>query len=167
MFSIASHVQLEICGIKKLTGKEACIKDLPKKITVNVDELWSKIRESEQKRTVVTEAAAQIAKEYGDGRMFCLSYESMQQDMTGEMRELGIYLGSPIDEASLVTLEEESVSYKRGSDSLEEYLVTYEEVRKSLASNPCLLDQLEESEPKYFPLCGAWKEEEDGEEEEM
>ncbi len=32
----------------------------------------------------------------------------------------------------------------------------YEEVRESLAGNPCLLEQLEESEPKDFPLCGAW-----------
>ena len=158
--ALASHVQLEICGIKKLTGKEDCIKDLPKKITVDIDELWSKIRESEQKRTVVTEAAAKISQAYGDGKMFCLSYESMQRDMTGEMRDLGIYLGSPIDEASLLKLEEESVSYKRGSDSLEDYLENYDEVRQSLASNSCLLEQLEESEPKDFPLCGAWVPEE-------
>ena len=164
--ALASHIQLEICGIKKLTGKEDCIKDLPKKITVDIDELWSKIRESEQKRTVVTEAASQISQEYGDGKIFCLSYESMQRDMTGEMRELGIYLGSPVDEASLLKLEEESVSYKRGSDSLEEYLENYEEVRESLASNPCLLEQLEESEPKDFPLCGAWVPEEVGDEDE-
>ena len=158
--ALASHVQLEICGIKKLTGKEDCIKDLPKKITVDINALWSKIRESEQKRTVVTEAAAKISQTYGDGTMFCLSYESMQRDMTGEMRDLGLYLGSPIDEASLLKLEEESVSYKRGSDSLEEYLENYDEVRESLASNPCLLEQLEESEPKDFPLCGAWVPEE-------
>lgn len=154
--ALASHVQLEICGIKKLTGKEDCIKDLPKKITVDIDELWSKIRESEQKRTVVTDAAARISQEYGNGKIFCLSYESMQRDMTGEMRDLGIYLGSPVEEASLLKLEEESVSYKRGSDSLEDYLENYEEVRESLAGNPCLLEQLEESEPKDFPLCGAW-----------
>ena len=76
------------------------------------------------------------------------------------MRDLGEFLGSPIDEESLQKLSEESVSYKRGSDSLEDYLENYDEVRQSLASNSCLLEQLEESEPKDFPLCGAWVPEE-------
>ena len=165
--ALASRVQLEVCGIKKLTGEEDCIRDLPKKITVDLDELWGKIRESEQKRVVVTEAAARISREYGDGRMLCLSYEGMQRDMAGEMRELGLYLGSPIDEASLARLDGEGVSYKRGSDSLGEYLENYAEVKEMLARrNPCLLEQLEEREPRDFPLCGAWVPEEEEEEEE-
>lgn len=163
--AIASRVQLEICGLKKLTGREACIKDLPEKIYVNTTQLWSKIRESEEKRSIVTDAAARVSEKYGDGRLFCLSYESMQLDLTGEMRELGEFLGSAIDEDSLAKLSEESVSYKRGSDDLEGYLENYDEVKESLSTNPCLLAQLEEDEPKNFPLCGAYKGDEEEEEE--
>ena len=81
--AIASHKQLALCGRKKLTGGEDCIKNLPKTINLNVTELWSKIHESEMKRAIVTEAAGELANKFGDGRIFCLSYESMQQ---GERR---------------------------------------------------------------------------------
>ena len=77
--AIASHKQLALCGRKKLTGEEDCIKNLPKTINLNVTELWSKIHESEMKRAIVTEAAGELANKFGDGRIFCLSYESMQQ----------------------------------------------------------------------------------------
>ena len=77
--AIASHKQLALCGRKKLTGGEDCIKNLPKTINLNVTELWSKIHESEMKRAVVTEVAGKLANKFGDGRIFCLSYESMQQ----------------------------------------------------------------------------------------
>ena len=77
--AIASHKQLALCGRKKLTGGEDCIKNLPKTINLNVTELWSKIHESEMKRAIVTEAAGELANKFGDGRIFCLSYESMQQ----------------------------------------------------------------------------------------
>ena len=72
------------------------------------------------------------------------------------MRDLGEFLGSPIDEESLQKLSEESVSYKRGSDDLSEYIENYNEVYESLSKNPCLLEQLEEDEPKNFPLCGVY-----------
>ena len=77
--AIASRKQLALCGRKKLTGEEDCIKNLPKTINLNVTELWSKIHESEMKRAIVTEAAGELANKFGDGRIFCLSYESMQQ----------------------------------------------------------------------------------------
>eukprot|EP00562_Extubocellulus_spinifer_P008370 CAMPEP_0178497394 /NCGR_PEP_ID=MMETSP0696-20121128/14657_1 /TAXON_ID=265572 /ORGANISM="Extubocellulus spinifer, Strain CCMP396" /LENGTH=390 /DNA_ID=CAMNT_0020125801 /DNA_START=66 /DNA_END=1238 /DNA_ORIENTATION=+ len=161
--AIASHKQLALCGRKKLTGDEDCIKNLPTTINLNITELWSKIEESERKRVIVSEAAGQIAEKYGDGRIFCLSYESMQQDIVGEMRDLGEFLGSTIDEDSLQKLSEESVSYKRGSDDLSEYIENYKEVYESLSKNPCLIDQLEEDEPKNFPLCGVYTGEEDEE----
>ena len=78
------------------------------------------------------------------------------EDIVGEMRDLGEFLGSPIDEESLQKLSEESVSYKRGSDDLSEYIENYDEVYESLSKNPCLLEQLEEDEPKNFPLCGVY-----------
>ena len=77
-------------------------------------------------------------------------------DIVGEMRDLGEFLGSSIDEESLQKLSEESVSYKRGSDDLSEYIVNYDEVYESLSKNPCILEQLEEDEPKNFPLCGVY-----------
>lgn len=154
--AIASRKQLALCGRKKLTGEEDCIKKLPKTINLNVTELWSKIHESEMKRAIVTEAAGELANKFGDGRIFCLSYESMQQDIVGEMRDLGEFLGSSIDEESLQKLSEESVSYKRGSDDLSSYIENYDEVYESLSKNPCILEQLEEDEPKNFPLCGVY-----------
>lgn len=78
------------------------------------------------------------------------------QDIVGEMRDLGEFLGSSIDEESLQKLSEESVSYKRGSDDLSEYIENYDEVYESLSKNPCLLEQFEEDEPKNFPLCGVY-----------
>ena len=81
------------------------------------------------------------------------------------MRDLGEFLGSSIDEESLQKLSEESVSYKRGSDDLSEYIENYDEVYESLSKNPCILEQLEEDEPKNFPLCGVYTGEEEEEEE--
>ena len=73
------------------------------------------------------------------------------------MRDLGEFLGSSIDEESLQKLSEETVSYKRGSDDLREYLENYEEIRDFLSEkSPCLLEQLEASEPQIFPTCGLW-----------
>ena len=77
-------------------------------------------------------------------------------DIVGEMRDLGEFLGSSIEEESLQKLSEESVSYKRGSDDLSSYIENYDEVYESLSKNPCILEQLEEDEPKNFPLCGVY-----------
>ena len=95
--------------------------------------------------------------------MFCLSYEAMQLNLSGEMKDLGEFLGAPIADASIKELWDEqhgssaSVSYKRGSDDLREYLENYEEIRDFLAAkSPCLLEQLEASEPRIFPTCGVW-----------
>lgn len=160
---VTSDAQKALCGSKKLTGKEACIKDLPDQIHVNTTHLLKGIRDSENKRRTETETAARISRTYGDGRVFCLSYEAMQQDLAGEMEALGDYLGSPIDQASLDELSVSSVSYKRGSDDLSEYIENYEEVRTSLSSNRCLMDQLVSQEPQNFPICSLDSDDQDEE----
>ena len=160
---IASEVQREMCGSKKLHGDEDCIDKLPKTLRLDPQLLMDSIVESERKQIIVTEEAARLSRLYGDGKVFCLSYEAMQLNLSGEMKDLGEFLGAPIADASIEELWNEqhgasaSVSYKRGSDDLREYLENYEEIRDFLsAQSPCLLEQLEASEPRIFPTCGIW-----------
>ena len=160
---IAAEVQKEVCGSKKLHGTEDCIEKLPKTLRIEPQQLMEHIIESERKQIIVTEEAARLSRLYGDGKMFCLSYETMQLDLSREMKDLGDFLGAPITEASIEELWNEqhgtsaSASYKRGSDDLREYLENYEEIRAFLsAESPCLLEQLEASEPRIFPTCGVW-----------
>ena len=165
--AIASDTQKEICHSKKLHGDEDCINNLPKTVHIDPNALMGKIKESEMKRTIVTERAAELATTYGDGRIFCLSYEAMQEDLVGEMKDLGDFLNAPIDASSLAELEEGSVSYKRGSDDLSEYIENYQEIREMFANdNPCLLEQLEATEPGMFPLCDVYQAADDVEDEE-
>ena len=160
---IASEVQREMCGSKKLHGDENCIDKLPKTLRLDPQLLMDSIIESERKQIIVTEEAARLSRLYGDGKIFCLSYEAMQLNLSGEMKDLGQFLGAPIADASIEELWNEqhgasaSVSYKRGSDDLREYLENYDEIRDFLsAQSPCLLEQLEVSEPRIFPTCGIW-----------
>ena len=160
---IAAEVQKEVCGSKKLHGDEDCIEKLPKTLRIGPQQLMEHIIESERKQIIVTKEAARLSRLYGDGKMFCLSYEAMQLDLSREMKDLGDFLGAPITEASIEELWNEqhgtsaSASYKRGSDDLREYLENYEEIRAFLsAESPCLLEQLEASEPRIFPTCGVW-----------
>jgi len=155
--SIAASYQRKICHSKKLHGDEKCIKRLPKTLTLDPAELMNAIRDSERSRAIVTESAAKLASQHGDGRIFCLTYEGMQLDLVGKMKDLGDYLGATIDPESIAKLEEESVSYKRGSDDLRQYIDNYEEIRAMFEKeNTCLLDQLEATEPKIFPLCDVY-----------
>ena len=160
---IASEVQREMCGSKKLHGDEDCIDKLPKTLRLDPQLLLDSIVESERKQIIVTEEAARLSRLFGDGKIFCLSYEAMQLNLAGEMKDLGEFLGAPIADASIEELWNEqhgssaSVSYKRGSDDLREYLENYEEIRDFLsAKSPCLLEQLEASEARIFPTCGIW-----------
>jgi len=160
---IASEVQREICGSKKLHGDEDCIDKLPKTLRLEPQLLMEHIIESEKKQIIVTEEAARISRLYGDGKVFCLSYEAMQLNLSTEMKNLGEFLGAPIADESIQELWNEqhgttaSVSYKRGSDDLREYLDNYEEIHDYLSEkSPCLLEQLEASEPRIFPTCGVW-----------
>lgn len=141
---IASEKQREQCGTKKLKGDEDCIKNLPKQLNLNTTQLWKSIRDSELKRVLIPELAAQLSEKYGDGKIFCLTYEAMEKDMTNEMKAFGKFIGAEIGQESLAKLKSESRSYKRGSDDLSTYIENYDEVREKLSSSSkCILDQLE------------------------
>ena len=154
--AIAADYQRKVCGHMKLTGKEDCISKLPNQIELEERDFMGKIWESEMKRSVVTDIAGDLATKYGDGRIFCLSYEAMEMNLVQEMKDLGEFIGSPISEASLDKLRESAVTYKRGSDDLTEYLANYDEVHGWLSDNQCLLDQLEQDEPRNHPLCNLY-----------
>ena len=162
--AIASEYQRKICGSKKLTGSESCIAMLPSQIDVEPRAFMGKIWESEMKRSIVSEKAAELSARYGDGRVFCLSYEAMEMDLAGEMRDLGTFLGSAIDEGSLEKLKENSSSatMKRGSDDLSTYISNYDEIYDLIADadspwdNACLLEQLTTETPKNHALCGVY-----------
>ena len=158
---LASEEQVRICGGKKLHGDEECLKELPEKLHINTTLLFEDIVLNDMKRTVLPKMVAELSSKFGDGKMYCISYESMQRDIAGQMDLLGQYLGDDIDAESLETLRRNAgkTSYKRGSDDLREYLANYDEVRESLAKFPCLLDQLEDSgrDGRDFPPCDLWK----------
>mmetsp|Transcript_16167 Transcript_16167/g.46431 ORF Transcript_16167/g.46431 Transcript_16167/m.46431 type:complete len:441 (-) Transcript_16167:41-1363(-) len=162
--AIASEFQRKICGSMKLEGSENCIGMLPSQIDVEPRSFLGKIWESEMKRSIVSEKAAQLSAKYGDGRVFCLSYEAMEMDLAGEMRDLGVFLGSPVDEESLEKLKENasSATYKRGSDDLSEYISNYDEIydlimdSNSPWDNKCLIEQLTTDEPKNHAFCGVY-----------
>ena len=158
---LASEEQVRICGGKKLHGDEKCLKNLPDKLYINTTLLFEDIVLNDMKRTVLPKMVAKLSSKFGDGKMYFVSYESMQRDIAGQMELLGQYLGDDIDAESLESLRENAgkTSYKRGSDDLHEYLANYDEVRESLAKYPCLLDQLEDSgrDGRDFPPCGLWK----------
>ena len=82
---IASEVQREICGSKKLHGDEECIDQLPKTLRLDPQLLMDSIVVSERKQITVTEEAARLSRLFGDGKVFCLSYEAMQLNLSGEM----------------------------------------------------------------------------------
>jgi len=151
--AIAAEYQRKVCGHMKLTGKEECISKLPSQIHLEEKEFLGKVWESEMKRSIVTDKAGDLATKYGDGRIFCLSYEAMELDLVQEMRDLGDFIGSPISEESLDKLRENTVTYKRGSNDLSEYIANYDEVYGWLSENQCLLDQLEQDVPRNHPLC--------------
>ena len=154
--SIAVEEQVRICGDKvgkKLTGKEKCIKKLPDQIHLNTTELWSHVEKSDRKRTKLPELAARLSSKYSDGGIFCVSYEEMELDMPKVMEDMGQFVGADVDPKSISALREKQVSKKRGSDDLSEYISNYEEVRQSLSSNKCVLEQLESKKPKVFPAC--------------
>lgn len=160
---IASEAQREQCGTKKLDGSENCIKDLPKKIQLDIAQLRKSIGDSELKRVIIPNFAARLSSKYGDGKMFCLTYEGLERNIAGEMKAMGKFIGAEVDEASLKMIRKESSrSYKRGSNNLAEYIANYDEVRESLSSNKCLLGQLEtplevSSEAKVlFPSCNFY-----------
>ena len=159
---IASEAQREQCGTKKLDGSENCIKDLPKKIQLDIAQLRKSIGDSELKRVIIPNFAARLSSKYGDGKMFCLTYEGLERNIAGEMKAMGKFIGAEVDEASLKRIRKESRSYKRGSNNLAEYIANYDEVRESLSSNKCLLGQLEtplevSSEAKVlFPSCNFY-----------
>jgi hypothetical protein len=163
--AIASDFQRKICGSMKLKGTENCIGRLPSQIDVEPRAFMGKVWESEMKRSVVSDKAAELSARFGDGRVFCLSYEAMERDLAGEMRDLGTFLGSPIDEASLEKLTENtsSVSHKRGSDDLSEYISNYDEIYNLIADadspwdNECLIEQLTTDTPENHALCGVYK----------
>ena len=162
--AIASANQRKICGTKKLTGSENCIAMLPTQIELEPRAFMGKIWESEMKRIIVAEKAAELSAKYGDGRIFCLSYEAMEMDLAGEMRDMGTFLGSAIDEESLEKLKENSSSatMKRGSDDLSTYISNYDEIYDLIADadspwdNACLLEQLTTDTPKNHALCGVY-----------
>ena len=162
--AIASEFQRKICGSMKLKGTENCIGMLPSQIDVEPRAFMGKIWESEMKRSIVSNKAAELSARYGDGRVFCLSYEAMERDLAGEMRDLGIFLGSAIDEESLEKLKENSSSatMKRGSDDLSTYISNYDEIYDLIADadspwdNACLLEQLTTDTPKNHALCGVY-----------
>ena len=57
------------------------------------------------KRTHLPAMVARLSTHFGDGKMVCMSYESMQRDIAGELEVLGrYYLGDGIDPESLETL---------------------------------------------------------------
>ena len=158
---LASEKQVRICGGKKLHGDEDCLKLLPDKLYINTTLLFDDIVLNDMKRSVLPKMVAELSNKFGDGKIYCISYESMQRDIAGQMELLGQYLGDDIDAESLETLRENAgkTSYKRGSDDLREYLANYDEVRESLAEYPCLLDQLDDSgrDGRDFPPCDLWK----------
>lgn len=154
--SIAVEEQVNLCGErvgKKLTGKEKCIKKLSDQINLNTTELWSHVEKSDRKRTKLPELAARLSSKYSDGNIFCISYEEMELDMPKVMEDMGHFVGTDIDPKSISALREKQVSKKRGSDDLSEYISNYDEVRGSLSSNKCILEQLESKTPKVFPAC--------------
>lgn len=154
--SIAVEEQVRICGDKvgkKLTGEEKCIKNLPEQIHLNTTELWSHVEKSDRKRTRLPELAARLSSKYSDGGIFCVSYEEMELDMPKVMEAMGQFVGADVDPKSISALREKQVSKKRGSDDLSEYISNYDEVRQSLSSNKCVLEQLESKKPKVFPAC--------------
>ena len=154
--SIAVLEQVRICGDKvgkKLTGKEKCIKNLPEQVHLNTTVLWDHVTKSDRKRQKVPELAARLSSKYSDGKVFCISYEGMEMNMPRVMDDLGKFIGAGIDPKSIAELKEKQVSKKRGSDDLSEYISNYEEVRESLSSNKCILEQLESKQPKIFPAC--------------
>ena len=154
--SIAVEEQVRICGDKvgkKLTGKEKCIEKLPEQVHLNTTVLWDHVAKSDRKRRKLPELAARLSSRYSDGRIFCISYEGMEMNMPAVMEDLGNFIGAEIDPKSIARLREKQVSKKRGSDDLSEYIENYAEVRESLSSNKCILDQLESKQPKIFPTC--------------
>ena len=154
--SIAVEEQVKICGEKvgkKLTGKEKCIKKLSDQIHLNTTELWSHVEKSDRKRTHLPELAARLSTRYSDGNIFCVSYEEMELNMPKVMEDMGNFVGAEFDPLSISALREKQVSKKRGSDDLSEYISNYDEVRQSLSSNKCILEQLESKTPKVFPAC--------------
>ena len=158
---LASEEQVRLCGGKKLHGDEDCLQNLPEQVYINTTLLWDDIVLNDMKRTHLPTMVARLSTQFGDGKMVCISYESMQRDIAGEMEVLGRYLGDDIDPESLETLRHNAgkTSYKRGSDNLREYLANYDEVRASLEQYPCLLEQLEDTgrDGKDFPPCDLWK----------
>ena len=78
---------------------------------------------------------AELSSKFGDGKLYCISYESMQRDIAGQMDLRGQCLGDDIDAESLEILRKNAgkTSCKRGGDDLHEYLANYDEVRESLA----------------------------------
>ena len=154
--SIAVEEQVKVCGDKvgkKLTGKERCIKKLSDQIHLNTTELWSHVEKSDRKRTKLPELAARLSTRYSDGNIFCVSYEEMELDMPKVMEDMGHFVGADIESKSISALREKQVSKKRGSDDLSEYIMNYDEVRRSLSSNKCILEQLESKAPRVFPAC--------------
>mmetsp|Transcript_30342 Transcript_30342/g.66712 ORF Transcript_30342/g.66712 Transcript_30342/m.66712 type:complete len:650 (+) Transcript_30342:117-2066(+) len=157
---LASEDQERICGSKKLRGDEECLKDLPDKVYINTTQLWDDIKVNDMKRDILPKMVAHLSTTFGNAKIYCLSYESMQRDMAGQMAGLGKFLGADIEPSSLDKLREGAgnTSYKRGSDDLSEYLENYDEVRESLSDHPCLLAQLEDkSKGDDFPPCNVWQ----------
>ena len=157
---LASEDQERICGSKKLRGDEECLKDLPDRVYINTTQLWDDIKVNDMKRDILPKMVAHLSTTFSSAKIYCLSYESMQRDMAGQMEGLGKFLGADIEPSSLDKLREGagSTSYKRGSDDLSEYLENYDEVRESLSEYPCLLAQLEDrSKGDDFPPCNVWQ----------
>ena len=100
--------------------------------------------------------AARLSSKYGDGKMFCLTYEGLERNIAGEMKAMGKFIGAELDEASLKRIREESRSFKRGSNDLAEYIANYDEVRESLSSNKWLPQDLQKprccSPPAIFTM---------------
>lgn len=158
---LASEEQVRLCGGKKLHGDEDCLQNLPEQLYINTTLLWDDIVLNDMKRTHLPAMVARLSTQFGDGKMVCISYESMQRDIAGELEVLSRYLGDDIDPESLDTLRHNAgkTSYKRGSDNLREYLANYDDVRTSLEHYPCLLEQLEDTgrDGKDFPPCDLWE----------
>lgn len=111
------------------------------------------MEKSDRKRTKLPELAARLSTRYSDGNIFCVSYEEMELDMPKVMEDMGHFVGADIESKSISALREKQVSKKRGSDDLSEYIMNYDEVRRSLSSNKCILEQLESKAPRVFPAC--------------
>ena len=129
---------------------QKCIKNLPEQIHWNTTELWSHVEKSDRKRTRLPGLAARLSSKYSDGEIFCVSYEEMELDM--DIWD-NLFVGADVDPKSISALRKKQVSKKRGSNDLSEYISNYDEVRQSLSSNKCVLEQLESKKPKVFPAC--------------